>query len=286
MKNKIKFELLTSELFVLGILLVLLNDFYLKYAFSNVITGKLSDFAGLFIFPFFISIFLPKHALKIYVSTAFFFVFWKLEISSSSINFISQISNFAFYRTVDVSDLIALSVLPFSYKYFIKESALHKKSYFVINSVIGILCFFTILADSQPRQQVGKKIKSNRVYTLSIRKEKLYNELNLHNIDPVLTESDNSICFDFDIPEYNASAIAKTRIKEDSQGNLIIRVDSISDITVIGRLFLGVKNSDIENCKKLKKEELENFFKENCLDKLLTTGDTKYSNYRVVDRIY
>ncbi|WP_337965642.1 hypothetical protein [uncultured Flavobacterium sp.] len=286
MKNKIKFELLTSELFILGILLVLVNDFYLKYAFSNAITGKLSDFAGLFIFPFFISIFLPKHALKIYISTALFFVFWKLEISTSFINYISQISNLAFYRTVDISDLIALSVLPFSYKYFKKESIVDKKSYFIINSVIGTLCFFTILADSQPRQRVGKKIKSDKVYTISIRKEKLYKELNSHEAGLYLGESDSLIYFYFEIPKYNASATAKVMIKEDSERNTIVKIDSISDITITGRLFFGINNSNVENCKNLKKEELENFFKENCIDKLLITEDTKYPTYAVVSGMY
>ncbi|MFB3389732.1 hypothetical protein [Flavobacterium sp. LAR06] len=279
MKNKIKFELLTSELFILGIFTVLVNDFYLKYEFSNIITGKLSDFAGLFIFPFFLAVFFPKQILKIYCLTGVFFIFWKFQISDGFINWISQSLNLAFYRTVDSSDLIALSVLPFSYQYFKRKYVEDKKSFFLVNSLIGTLCAFTILADSQPRQKIALKIKSDKVYLMPISKKNLYKKLNVNTIGGKIEELEGDINFSFDIPEYNTTATAMTRITEDSKGNLFIKVDSITDITVRGKLILGIKKSDLEGTKKLTKSQLESFFEQNCIKELLSRGFFKSDTF-------
>jgi hypothetical protein len=282
--KKIKFELLTSELFVLGIIVLVLNDFYLKYEFHNIITGKLSDFAGLFVFPFFVSIFLPKHLLKVYIGTALFFVFWKLEISNDFIAFISDFSNMAFYRTVDISDLVALSILPFSYTYFEKRQSESKKSYFIMNAVIGTFCFFTLLADSQPRQQINIKVKSEKIYKLPISKNALYHKWNKSVVGAPYTESDSFVNFTFYINDYNTYATAITTIEEDSDKNIIIKLDSITDLTVRGRLFLGIKNSDIVNAKELDKKQLELLFQQNCVNKLVKNANEEGSSYDVYPR--
>lgn len=44
---------LANPIFIVSVVLLILNDFYLKATFGNIITGKLSDLAGLFAFPFF-----------------------------------------------------------------------------------------------------------------------------------------------------------------------------------------------------------------------------------------
>ncbi|WP_123890362.1 hypothetical protein [Flavobacterium frigidimaris] len=223
--------------------------------------------------------------MKIYFSTGFFFIFWKFQISDGFINWISQSLNLAFYRTVDSSDLIALSVLPLSYQYFKKKYEENKKSFFLVNSLIGSLCVFTILADSQPRQEIAVKIKSKQIYQMPMSKADLYKKLNINNIGGEIEELEGAINFSFDIPEYNAIATAITRITEDSKGNVFIKVDSITDITVRGKLILGIKNSDLEGAKKMTKNRLESLFKQNCIDELLRKGflksdtfwaDTKY----------
>lgn len=53
--QKRNFSILVSPGFLLCLCLLLLNDFILKSEFHNALTGKLSDFAGLFIFPLFFS---------------------------------------------------------------------------------------------------------------------------------------------------------------------------------------------------------------------------------------
>jgi len=54
--------------FVICLGLLLLNDFYLKFEYHNWLTGKLSDFCGLFIFPVFWSaIFFKTEANRIFL---------------------------------------------------------------------------------------------------------------------------------------------------------------------------------------------------------------------------
>ena len=74
MKSISEIGKIKAPLFIAGLITLLMNDFYLKYAFSNVLTGKLSDFAGLFIFPFFFSAVKPQSKKTIYLATAAVFV--------------------------------------------------------------------------------------------------------------------------------------------------------------------------------------------------------------------
>lgn len=119
MTNSSRFSILQSSGFVLGLILLLLNDFYFKASFHNWFTGKLSDFAGLFIFPIFWSVLFPKARVIIYWLTALCFIIWKSPLSNS---FIEQWNDITFLftigRVVDYSDYVALVVLPFSYYYY------------------------------------------------------------------------------------------------------------------------------------------------------------------------
>jgi hypothetical protein len=102
--------------FLICLALLLLNDFYLKAVNHNAITGKLSDFCGLFVFVSFWSAFLPKRKLTIYFSTALIFVFWKSPYSEAFIDFFSR-TFYPINRTVDITDLIALVMLPIGFFY-------------------------------------------------------------------------------------------------------------------------------------------------------------------------
>jgi len=66
-------DVLVSPAFLLGLFLLLLNDYFLKAVFHNWFTGKLSDFAGLFIFPLFWTALFPRYKKSIYYITAFLF---------------------------------------------------------------------------------------------------------------------------------------------------------------------------------------------------------------------
>ena len=48
------FSYLTHPIVLAALLLTAVNDHYLKYQFHNFLTGKISDFSGLFFFPLFL----------------------------------------------------------------------------------------------------------------------------------------------------------------------------------------------------------------------------------------
>jgi hypothetical protein len=110
-------DILSSPGFLFGLALLLLNDFIFKNLFHNSFTGKLSDFAGLFIFPLFWTSFFPAARKHIYLLVALLFIFWKSVSSQFMIDAWNGLHLFQISRAVDASDLLALLVLPLSYAY-------------------------------------------------------------------------------------------------------------------------------------------------------------------------
>lgn len=119
MKN-CNISLLLSPLFLVSLLVLGLNDWVLKSSFHNFLTGKLSDFAGVFALAIFALAWLPvqKQHYKqgILWAIALFFSWWKSPFSA---DFIAWWSSYIFpiYRVVDATDLFALFVLPFAAYY-------------------------------------------------------------------------------------------------------------------------------------------------------------------------
>lgn len=125
--------------FIFALFLLLTNDLLLKEKFPCLITGKLSDFAGLFIFPLFISNFIPKYKNNIYFTTALFFILWKSEYSEPFFILWNTYLPYYIHRTIDYTDLFALIILPFSYYY---------KSQYYVNSIILKRILFIIVITS------------------------------------------------------------------------------------------------------------------------------------------
>ncbi len=126
---------------LLAIAVLLLNDHWLKAAFPSWVTGKLSDFAGLYFFPFFLLavIFLAllvttmwpqgRSALTIraacvevvglaaFLTTALLFGALKAFDTTSQpvVSFLEAVVEGPVTVVVDPTDLVALGVLPFSY---------------------------------------------------------------------------------------------------------------------------------------------------------------------------
>lgn len=144
-------KILLSRLFLISLFLLLLNDFYLKAEFHNFLTGKLSDFAGLFVFSLFFIAFFPNRKLLILVFTAIFFAFWKSSFSENLIQYWNSFDLIPIWRAVDYTDLIALLVLPFAYFY---SKSLHSfeldYSFFKVIAVrfIILISLFAFVATS------------------------------------------------------------------------------------------------------------------------------------------
>lgn len=144
-------KILLSPVFLISLFLLLFNDFFLKSHFHNFLTGKLSDFAGLFVFSLFWIAFFPKRKLFILISIGLFFVYWKSPYSQSLINFWNSLEFFSISRVIDYSDLTALFILPIAYFYSLRQKAKSnnyspfKKA--VVNCIV-LLSLFAFMATS------------------------------------------------------------------------------------------------------------------------------------------
>lgn len=160
-------HLLGSTGFLIGLLLLLLNDFVFKEQFHNGLTGKLSDFAGLFVFSLFWTAFFPRQKAFVFVSTAALFLFWKSVYAQFLIDGWNSLPFFGIQRTVDYSDLWALLILPFSYRYSNAASGVQVRNRLVYP--IAIVSMFAFTAT-----QYGHKFSYNNQYQFqSSRKELL-----------------------------------------------------------------------------------------------------------------
>ncbi|MCJ8153974.1 hypothetical protein MKJ01_09415 [Chryseobacterium sp. SSA4.19] len=139
--------------FIICLGLLLLNDFYLKAVYHNILTGKLSDLCGLFIFPIFWSVLKPKYRSQIFIATAVFFIYWKSAYSQSFIDFFSS-AFFRIERTVDVTDLLTLPVLALAW-FSLKNDLEHPKASAWQHKFnpygIAAIAVFSFYSTSQPR---------------------------------------------------------------------------------------------------------------------------------------
>jgi hypothetical protein len=101
----------TSPSFILALALLLLNDWILKDAFGNWVTGKLSDFAGLFAFALFWGALMPKHRHAAMGLIAVAFMAWKSPLSTGALAAWNAVGILPLARVVDYTDWLALSVL-------------------------------------------------------------------------------------------------------------------------------------------------------------------------------
>ena len=111
--------------FLVGLLALFLNDHYLKFKFSNGLTGKLSDVAGIIIFPLLLAFLFPKLKQFALLTATALFVFWKSPLSQGLIDFYNENGFLQTSRIIDYTDLWVLVLLPIPY-YIIKKIFLSK----------------------------------------------------------------------------------------------------------------------------------------------------------------
>lgn len=144
---------LVSLPFIICLMLLMINDLYLKEAFHNTLTGKLSDFCGLFIFPIFWSVLFPRHKWWVFILSGLLFIYWKSEYAAPLIDFVGRYL-FSVQRTVDYTDLIALPVLgvaALSLKQDTANNSAHRFFRYVSPYAVAVLTLFSFCATSQQR---------------------------------------------------------------------------------------------------------------------------------------
>jgi hypothetical protein len=155
MRNKNIF----NYVFILGLVILIINDHFLKIELGNWFTGKLSDFAGLLIFPMFLKYLFSITSRKAIAITAVGFLFWKSPFSQTIIDGFNTISTFQIGRVIDYTDLLAFFIFPFSLyvlenieKFAIKLPSFNFQNKWAVNSILA-LAFIAFAATSQDEDQ-------------------------------------------------------------------------------------------------------------------------------------
>ncbi len=125
MKNNLK--IILSGAFLLALALLLLNDHFLKAVYPGWVTGKLSDFAGLFVLAVFVYAVAgryfesSKRLLAMHIAIGLGFAIWKVAPVETVFTWINGLVSIPLpSRVKDISDLIALAILPVSYFYILR----------------------------------------------------------------------------------------------------------------------------------------------------------------------
>jgi hypothetical protein len=108
---------LTSPLFLASLVLLAANDWIFKRLAPGLVTGKLSDLAGVFAFAVFWMAVFPRHRAAVAVIAGAAFASWKLPAVQPLLDAWNAHAPFRLGRTVDATDLIALAVLPLAFLY-------------------------------------------------------------------------------------------------------------------------------------------------------------------------
>ncbi len=270
--NNYEKEIVTKEkhlfriLFLLSVSVLLMNDLYLKYEYHNFLTGKLSDFTGLFAFPYFFSCFFPKKIKPIYIFSGILFVIWKSQYSQPIFDFVNSIG-IGIHRTVDYTDLVALLILPISYLYWNSKSHQFIQTKKYLNPLIIGICCFAFVATSVPNKEGALNLKSN--YQIEVESDLV--KARATGLIYFSLENDKYISM-LKIPEKNAEIELSLIIQEKEKGLLNIKLDSILTYFVEGSTLIfsgGVDEDDVNDIKQMTVKDFEKIFTEQKIKPLI-----------------
>ena len=142
---------LLNYVFVSCVIILALNDHYLKFAFSNWFTGKLSDVAGIIILPLLLAFLFPQLNRVSIVLAAVLFIFWKSPVSEPLIDLYNEYTLIQLSRVVDYSDLLVLVFLTIPYFIMGKMEALEFLKIKKVNpNLVLIPTLLAMMATSPP----------------------------------------------------------------------------------------------------------------------------------------
>lgn len=222
-------HLLLNYIFLACLILLLLNDHLFKTAYSNWLTGKLSDAAGIILLPLLLAYLLPViryHAIWV---SAVLFIFWKLPLSSGLIDVYNRVAPVQITRVVDYSDLLVLLLLPVPF-YIMRNighlSVIAIKRVHPVFVLIPVMASF--MATSPPRYYRYVRTEGNlRCYgcTITLR----------YNQDEIVQKlQEDHIVFDsikpFTSISYNGDTVNQTDLKLYKINQLVIDGDTLRDL--------------------------------------------------------
>lgn len=114
--------MLLNPWFLIALGILILNDHFLKALYPSWVTGKLSDFAGLFVFAVILKVALsrwltsPRRLAVLHAVIGLAFVIWKLAPVEIVLDWAAGFTSLPIpSRVKDATDLLALPMLPISY---------------------------------------------------------------------------------------------------------------------------------------------------------------------------
>jgi hypothetical protein len=138
------FTELVRPLPLLAVAVLAVNDAFLKPAFHNALTGKLSDLAGCFLFPLYLAALLALVAPRLTLRTrllagcgATVGLFAALELSPAAVAGFCRVNEvvadvLGIHRpcrlTADLTDLLTLIMVPLAYLYGMRSARLREPS--------------------------------------------------------------------------------------------------------------------------------------------------------------
>jgi hypothetical protein len=214
---------LGNPVFITAVSLLIANDWYFKQTFHNGLTGKLSDFAGLFAFPFLLSALFPRKIKLVYLFTFLFFIVWKSPLIQPVIDALHG-AGIPVYRTIDYADYIALISLPLSLFQFKKAAVYYIKP--VILNMLAVFCLMSFIATTMPPGAYTRFNDINKVYTFDFSKRELVSRINALQLDYV--REFNKYVQNNNKYSYGALYKDTARVDFDSRSNIFYYSSSLT----------------------------------------------------------
>lgn len=172
---RIRSQYLLNPYFVTCLLILLVNDFWLKATFHNWLTGKLSDISGVAMMTlliFAIGGWTAKRQICFIIASLF--IFWKSACSQPIIDAWNTIGLVDIGRTVDYTDIPCLLILIPVYYY---EPGIIRSMNTIARKItlasLAVLGLFSTVATSKIKRLVGNNLYVNTRMKLSTERETL-----------------------------------------------------------------------------------------------------------------
>ena len=263
---------LLSPFFIGCLVLLVLNDFVLKAVYHNMLTGKLSDFCGLIVFPIFWSAVFPKHKLSVFMLTALLFVWWKSAYASGFIEILNMPFNVR--RTVDPTDLLTLPALLLAWIH-IQGVPNNITNYNLVTRLsalfIGAIAFFSFCATSQQR---SVKYLEQPQYVLlksaTLPDAYRYEEFDFYKRDSLLVIR---VKYLYDTAPVRDDDYNKNRMIKDLDQDVVARISDSTNLIPSGRITsLTIATAEGKDSLRFRGGRLDGRFSRTKNHKLIIEG--------------